>query len=142
MKDYRAAIQGRYFTLLSAALSVPVYDVNAVPESATYPHVQIGEMQESELSDMTTLGSLLQADVRIINRAVTASSPASIYALANDIKQTIRPRPGNAFDSVAGLNIVGTTLINQVNIPKVKEAGYFYSGLLLRFQHIIEQLEV
>lgn len=141
MRDYRADIQSRYFSILSAALSVPVYDVNAVPESASYPHVQIGEMQESELSDMTSLGSLLQADVRIVNRAVTATSPAAVYDIADQIKQAIRPRPANAFAAIAGLNVVATTLINQVNIPKVKEAGYFYSGLLLRFQHLIEQLE-
>lgn len=139
MNDYRTALQTRYFSLLSNAVNVPVYDVNAVPSEPSYPHVIIGEWTEVDNSDKTSLGSDMTLTVRVVDRVTQQASRAPIYAICNQIKNAIRTRPV-PFSGITGINVLTATLDDQITLPKELIDGFTYFGETLRFRHTIQQL--
>lgn len=139
MNDYREKIQSRYFTLLSEALDVPVYDINAIPSNPQYPYVAIADWTEVDSPSKSDFGSELTLNIRVHDRATQSASRIPVYRIADKIKSAIRTRPV-PFADIDGVNVITATLDDHISIPRELVDGFTYLGESLRFRHIIQQL--
>lgn len=134
-KDPTTELQQAYFTLLTDALAVNVYD--EAPESATYPHVQFGD---TTLTDSSTKSDFIDEatfSLSVVDRyALDSGTRTYINAIVNTIKQTLRTR-SDVFD-LSNFDVVYTVVDNDIFRKEFSET-YTYWIREVRFRHKIEE---
>lgn len=134
-KDPTTELQQAYYTLLTGALAVNVYD--EAPENATYPHVQFGD---TTLTDSSTKSDFIDEatfSMSVVDRyALDSGTRTYINAVVNTIKETIRTR-ADVFN-LTTFDVVYTVVDNDV-FRKEYTGTFTYWIRELRFRHKIEE---
>jgi hypothetical protein len=134
-KDPTTELQQAYYTLLSDALAVNVYD--EAPADATYPHVQFGD---TTLTDSSTKSDFIDEatfSLSVVDRyALDSGTRTYINAIVNTIKQTLRDRT-DVFD-LSNFDVVYTVVDNDIFRKEFSET-YTYWIREIRFRHKIEE---
>ena len=134
-KDPTTELQQAYYTLLSDALAVDVYD--EAPADATYPHVQFGD---TTLTDSSTKSEFIDEatfSLSVVDRyALDSGTRTYINAIVNTIKQTLRTR-SDVFD-MSNFDVVYTVVDNDIFRKEFSET-YTYWIREIRFRHKIEE---
>jgi len=134
-KDPTTELQQAYYTLLSDALAVNVYD--EAPADATYPHVQFGD---TTLTDSSTKSEFIDEatfSLSVVDRyALDSGTRTYINAIVNTIKQTLRTR-SDVFD-MSNFDVVYTVVDNDIFRKEFSET-YTYWIREIRFRHKIEE---
>ena len=134
-KDPTTELQQAYYTLLSDALAVNVYD--EAPADATYPHVQFGD---TTLTDSSTKSDFIDEatfSLSVVDRyALDSGTRTYINAIVNTIKQTLRTR-SDVFD-MSNFDVVYTVVDNDIFRKEFSET-YTYWIREIRFRHKIEE---
>jgi hypothetical protein len=134
-KDPTTELQQAYYTLLSDALAVDVYD--EAPADATYPHVQFGD---TTLTDSSTKSDFIDEatfSLSVVDRyALDSGTRTYINAIVNTIKQTLRTR-SDVFD-MSNFDVVYTVVDNDIFRKEFSET-YTYWIREIRFRHKIEE---
>jgi hypothetical protein len=134
-KDPTTELQQAYYTLLSDALAVNVYD--EAPADATYPHVQFGD---TTLTDSSTKSEFIDEatfSLSVVDRyALDSGTRTYINAIVNTIKQTLRDRT-DVFD-MSNFDVVYTVVDNDIFRKEFSET-YTYWIREIRFRHKIEE---
>lgn len=134
-KDSTTELQQAYYTLLTGALAVNVYD--EAPADATYPHVQFGD---TTLTDSSTKSDFIDEatfSLSVVDRyALDSGTRTYINAIVNTIKQTLRDRTG-VFD-LSNFDVIYTVVDNDIFRKEFSET-YTYWIREIRFRHKIEE---
>jgi hypothetical protein len=134
-KDPTTELQQAYYTLLSDALAVNVYD--EAPADATYPHVQFGD---TTLTDSSTKSEFIDEatfSLSVVDRyALDSGTRTYINAIVNTIKQTLRDRT-DVFD-MSNFDVIYTVVDNDIFRKEFSET-YTYWIREIRFRHKIEE---
>ena len=134
-KDPTTELQQAYYTLLSDALAVNVYD--EAPADATYPHVQFGD---TTLTDSSTKSDFIDEatfSLSVVDRyALDSGTRTYINAIVNTIKQTLRDRT-DVFD-LSNFDVIYTVVDNDIFRKEFSET-YTYWIREIRFRHKIEE---
>jgi hypothetical protein len=134
-KDPTTELQQAYYTLLSDALAVNVYD--EAPADATYPHVQFGD---TTLTDSSTKSDFIDEatfSLSVVDRyALDSGTRTYINAIVNTIKQTLRDRT-DVFD-MSNFDVIYTVVDNDIFRKEFSET-YTYWIREIRFRHKIEE---
>ena len=134
-KDPTTELQQAYYTLLSDALAVDVYD--EAPADATYPHVQFGD---TTLTDSSTKSDFIDEatfSLSVVDRyALDSGTRTYINAIVNTIKQTLRDRT-DVFD-MSNFDVIYTVVDNDIFRKEFSET-YTYWIREIRFRHKIEE---
>jgi hypothetical protein len=134
-KDPTTELQQAYYTLLSDALAVNVYD--EAPADATYPHVQFGD---TTLTDSSTKSEFIDEatfSLSVVDRyALDSGTRTYINAIVNTIKQTLRDRT-DVFD-LSNFDVIYTVVDNDIFRKEFSET-YTYWIREIRFRHKIEE---
>jgi hypothetical protein len=134
-KDPTTELQQAYYTLLSDALAVNVYD--EAPADATYPHVQFGD---TTLTDSSTKSDFIDEatfSLSVVDRyALDSGTRTYINAIVNTIKQTLRDRT-DVFD-MNNFDVIYTVVDNDIFRKEFSET-YTYWIREIRFRHKIEE---
>ena len=134
-KDPTTELQQAYYTLLSDALAVNVYD--EAPADATYPHVQFGD---TTLTDSSTKSDFIDEatfSLSVVDRyALDSGTRTYINAIVNTIKQTLRTR-SDVFD-MSNFDVIYTVVDNDIFRKEFSET-YTYWIREIRFRHKIEE---
>jgi len=134
-KDSTTELQQAYYTLLTDALAVNVYD--EAPENATYPHVQF---EDTTLTDSSTKSEFMDEatfSLSVVDRyALDSGTRTYINAIVNTIKQTLRTR-SDVFD-MSNFDVVYTVVDNDIFRKEFTET-YTYWIREIRFRHKIEE---
>ena len=134
-KDPTTELQQAYYTLLSDALAVNVYD--EAPADATYPHVQFGD---TTLTDSSTKSDFIDEatfSLSVVDRyALDSGTRTYINAIVNTIKQTLRDRT-DVFD-MSNFDVIYTLVDNDIFRKEFSET-YTYWIREIRFRHKIEE---
>jgi hypothetical protein len=134
-KDPTTELQQAYYTLLSDALAVNVYD--EAPADATYPHVQFGD---TTLTDSSTKSDFIDEatfSLSVVDRyALDSGTRTYINAIVNTIKQTLRTR-SDVFD-LSNFDVIYTVVDNDIFRKEFSET-YTYWIREIRFRHKIEE---
>lgn len=134
-KDSTTELQQAYYTLLTGALAVNVYD--EAPADATYPHVQFGD---TTLTDSSTKSDFIDEatfSLSVVDRyALDSGTRTYINAIVNTIKQTLRTR-SDVFD-MSNFDVVYTVVDNDIFRKEFSET-YTYWIREIRFRHKIEE---
>jgi len=134
-KDPTTELQQAYYTLLSDALAVDVYD--EAPADATYPHVQFGD---TTLTDSSTKSDFIDEatfSLSVVDRyALDSGTRTYINAIVNTIKETLRDRT-DVF-GMSNFDVVYTVVDNDIFRKEFTET-YTYWIREIRFRHKIEE---
>ena len=134
-KDSTTELQQAYYTLLTGALAVNVYD--EAPADATYPHVQFGD---TTLTDSSTKSDFIDEatfSLSVVDRyALDSGTRTYINAIVNTIKQTLRDRT-DVFD-LSNFDVIYTVVDNDIFRKEFSET-YTYWIREIRFRHKIEE---
>ena len=134
-KDPTTELQQAYYTLLTGALAVNVYD--EAPADATYPHVQFGD---TTLTDSSTKSDFIDEatfSLSVVDRyALDSGTRTYINAIVNTIKQTLRDRT-DVFD-LSNFDVIYTVVDNDIFRKEFSET-YTYWIREIRFRHKIEE---
>jgi len=134
-RDAKRQLQTAYYDLLTAGLSVPVYD--SKPPSPEYPHVGIGEWTAVDGSDKSSHGDELTLTLTVVDQFQgTQYSRAPMYEVTAEILSIICARPA-PFD-LDGFNVITSTLDSQTTF-RGENSGKMELWTAIRFRHIIEQ---
>ena len=134
-KDPTTELQQAYYTLLSDALAVNVYD--EAPADATYPHVQFGDTTLTDSSTKSEFMDEATFSLSVVDRyALDSGTRTYINAIVNTIKQTLRDRT-DVFD-MSNFDVVYTVVDNDIFRKEFTET-YTYWIREIRFRHKIEE---
>jgi hypothetical protein len=134
-KDPTTELQQAYYTLLSDALAVNVYD--EAPADATYPHVQFGDTTITDSSTKSDFIDEATFSLSVVDRyALDSGTRTYINAIVNTIKQTLRTR-SDVFD-MSNFDVVYTVVDNDIFRKEFSET-YTYWIREIRFRHKIEE---
>jgi hypothetical protein len=134
-KDCTTELQQAYYSVLTGALSVNVYD--EAPANATYPHVQLGS---TTLTDSSTKSDFIDEatfSLSIIDRYdVDAGTRTYINAIGNTIKETLRTR-ADVFN-MTNFDVIYSVVDNDL-FRKERTSDYTYWIKEIRFRHKIAE---
>ena len=134
-KDPTTELQQAYYTLLTDALAVNVYD--EAPADATYPHVQFGDTTLTDSSTKSEFMDEATFSMSVVDRyALDSGTRTYINAIVNTIKQTLRTR-SDVFD-MSNFDVVYTVVDNDIFRKEFTET-YTYWIREIRFRHKIEE---
>lgn len=134
-KDPTTELQQAYYTLLTDALAVNVYD--EAPADATYPHVQFGDTTLTDSSTKSEFMDEATFSLSVVDRyALDSGTRTYINAIVNTIKQTLRDRT-DVF-GMSNFDIVYTVVDNDIFRKEFTET-YTYWIREIRFRHKIEE---
>ena len=134
-KDPTTELQQAYYTLLTDALAVNVYD--EAPADATYPHVQFGDTTLTDSSTKSEFMDEATFSMSVVDRyALDSGTRTYINAIVNTIKQTLRDRT-DVFD-MSNFDVVYTVVDNDIFRKEFTET-YTYWIREIRFRHKIEE---
>lgn len=134
-KDPTTELQQAYYTLLSDALAVNVYD--EAPADATYPHVQFGDTTITDSSTKSDFIDEATFSLSVVDRyALDSGTRTYINAIVNTIKQTLRDRT-DVFD-MSNFDVIYTVVDNDIFRKEFSET-YTYWIREIRFRHKIEE---
>lgn len=134
-KDPTTELQQAYYTLLTGALAVNVYD--EAPSNATYPHVQFGDTTLTDSSTKSDFMDEATFSLSVVDRyALDSGTRTYINAIVNTIKQTLRTR-SDVFD-LTSFDVVYTVVDNDIFRKEFTET-YTYWIREIRFRHKIEE---
>ena len=134
-KDPTTELQQAYYTLLTDALAVNVYD--EAPADATYPHVQFGDTTLTDSSTKSEFMDEATFSLSVVDRyALDSGTRTYINAIVNTIKQTLRDRT-DVFD-MSNFDVVYTVVDNDIFRKEFTET-YTYWIREIRFRHKIEE---
>src|SRR6056297_4329813 len=133
-KDPTTELQQAYYTLLTDALAVNVYD--EAPADATYPHVQFGDTTLTDSSTKSEFMDEATFSMSVVDRyALDSGTRTYINAIVNTIKQTLRDRT-DVF-GMSNFDVVYTVVDNDIFRKEFTET-YTYWIREIRFRHKIE----
>jgi hypothetical protein len=122
-----------YYSLLSNALSVDVYD--EAPENATYPHVHFNDTTLTDASSKSDFIDEVTFSLSVVDRfALDSGSRAAINSIVNTIKETLRTRT-DVFN-LASFDVIYTIVDNDIFRKEFNQA-YTYWIREIRFRHKI-----
>jgi len=134
-KDPTTELQQAYYTLLTDALAVNVYD--EAPADATYPHVQFGDTTLTDSSTKSEFMDEATFSLSVVDRyALDSGTRTYINAIVNTIKQTLRDRT-DVF-GMSNFDVVYTVVDNDIFRKEFTET-YTYWIREIRFRHKIEE---
>jgi len=134
-KDSTTELQQAYYTLLTNALAVNVYD--EAPADATYPHVQFGDTTLTDSSTKSEFMDEATFSLSVVDRyALDSGTRTYINAIVNTIKQTLRDRT-DVF-GMSNFDVVYTVVDNDIFRKEFTET-YTYWIREIRFRHKIEE---
>ena len=134
-KDSTTELQQAYYTLLTDALAVNVYD--EAPADATYPHVQFGDTTLTDSSTKSEFMDEATFSLSVVDRyALDSGTRTYINAIVNTIKQTLRDRT-DVF-GMSNFDVVYTVVDNDIFRKEFTET-YTYWIREIRFRHKIEE---
>jgi len=134
-KDPTTELQQAYYTLLTDALAVNVYD--EAPADATYPHVQFGDTTLTDSSTKSEFMDEATFSMSVVDRyALDSGTRTYINAIVNTIKQTLRDRT-DVF-GMSNFDVVYTVVDNDIFRKEFTET-YTYWIREIRFRHKIEE---
>jgi len=134
-KDPTTELQQAYYTLLTDALAVNVYD--EAPADATYPHVQFGDTTITDSSTKSEFMDEATFSLSVVDRyALDSGTRTYINAIVNTIKQTLRDRT-DVF-GMSNFDVVYTVVDNDIFRKEFTET-YTYWIREIRFRHKIEE---
>lgn len=134
-KDSTTELQMAYYSVLSGALSVNVYD--EVPSNATYPHVQFNDTSLTDSSTKSEFMDDVTFSLSVVDRFSTdAGTRAPINNIVNTIKETVRTRT-DVFN-LTSFDVLYTVVDNDV-FRREYTGTFTYWIRELRFRHKIEE---
>ncbi len=134
-KDSTTELQTAYYSVLTGALSVNVYD--EVPSNATYPHVQFNDTNLSDSSSKSDFIDDVTFSLSVVDRYSTdAGTRSQINSIVNTIKETIRTR-ADVFN-MTSFDVV-FTIVDNDQFRKEYTGTFTYWIRELRFRHKIEE---
>ena len=134
-KDSTTELQMAYYSVLSGALSVSVYD--EVPSNATYPHVQFNDTNLSDSSSKSDFIDDVTFSLSVVDRYSTdAGTRSQINSIVNTIKETIRTR-ADVFN-MTSFDVI-FTIVDNDQFRKEYTGTFTYWIRELRFRHKIEE---
>ena len=134
-KDSTTELQQAYYTLLTGALAVNVYD--EAPSDATYPHVQFGDTTLTDSSSKSDFIDEVTFSLSVVDRyALDSGTRTYINAIVNTIKETIRTR-ADVF-GMTSFDVVYTVVDHDI-FRQEYTGTYTYWIRELRFRHKIEE---
>jgi len=134
-KDSTTELQQAYYSLLDAALSVPIYD--QPPENATYPHVQFNDTTLTDASSKSDFIDDVTFSLSVVDRyALDSGTRTYINAIVNTIKETIRTRT-DVFN-LTSFDVISTVVDNDIFRQEFTQT-YIYWIREIRFRHKIEE---
>jgi hypothetical protein len=135
MKSPLTPLQQKYFDLLDG---LTVYDT--VPDSPSYPYVQIDTQTAVPYDDKSSLGQEVTQTLWVVDRfSGSFGSRMALNTLSNTVIGRIRTRPNSV--EMFNWNVVTTTL-DIDNFSRERTETHTYFRRELRFRHLIEQLFV
>lgn len=134
-KDSTTELQTAYYSLLTSALSVNVYD--DAPSNATYPHVQFNDTNLTDSSSKSDFIDDVTFSLSVVDRYATdAGTRSQINSIVNTIKETVRTR-ADVFN-MTNFDVV-FTIVDNDQFRKEYTGTFTYWIRELRFRHKIEE---
>ena len=113
--DISLAIKSGYFSNLSPAIGVPVYDAFAVPENASYPYVIISNIDVQEELDSKCKSFDATVTLDIVTGFSSPTGMNRAWEIAEDIEDIINPSSRTPIDLSANGYEIGQTRSSSVN---------------------------
>jgi hypothetical protein len=141
MKATATPLQQAYYDLLDGNVTidgsaVSIYD--QVPQSETYPYIQIDTQTAVDYSDKTAQGQEKTQTLWLVDRfSDSFGSRANINDMEDQVSQIICARPV-PFD-ITGFNVI-TSLLDLSSFTRDRTETYTYLRIEMRFRHLIEEL--
>lgn len=137
MKDIKSKLTQKYFQLLDAALSVPVF-VDYVPNQlAADSYVLITGIASVDASTMNSVDTDTSIQVGIYTKEVVTNSGTAADDIATLVYSTIYPTQGAEIDLTAdGFSKTSIQLVNDISPDAIQTDSEIYINRIITFRHI------